>query len=68
MTRVSYREKADKLSKRTYIESITIDESLFRLRVVEHLIEQQHTLLYPVELLLHLLLVIGLLLRLLVNG
>lgn len=49
----------------TYVVRVAFDKALARVGVVEHLVEEKHALLHPVELLRHLLLVVGLLLRLL---
>lgn len=51
----------------THIESISIDKSLVRFRVVQHLVEQQNSLLYPIQFFLHLLFVIWFLLRFLIG-
>ncbi len=41
-----------------HVESVSVDEALVRLCVVEHLVEEEHALLDPVQLLLDLLLVV----------
>jgi hypothetical protein len=50
------------LDSETHIESIPLDKPLLRLGVVEHLVEEKDALLYPIQLFLDLLLVVGLLL------
>lgn len=47
----------------THVIRITLDEPFLRIRVIEHLVEQQDALLHPVELLRDLLLVVRFLLR-----
>ena len=42
---------------------IAVGKALLGLGVVEHLVQEQRALLYPVELFRHLLLIVGLLLR-----
>jgi len=49
----------------THVIGVALDKALARVGVVEHLVEQEDALLHPVELLGHLLLVVGLLLELL---